>query len=162
MSKELQFLEEVLGKPIMNMEQDQECAAYCGYNFWFDSYQIKYRKAKITPKKTGCFVALWKRNTKGKTVPFQASDNFDFYLIEVEENENKGIFVFPKEYLIKHKIISADTEGKRGFRLYPSWNIVENKQALKTQLWQLTYFINLNNTQNNIQNQIANIFDLHP
>src|SRR5690554_7464768 len=90
MSKELQFLEEVLGKPIMNMEQDQECAAYCGYNFWFDSYQIKYRKAKVTPKKTGCFVALWRRNTKGKTVPFQASDNFDFYLIEVEENENKG------------------------------------------------------------------------
>ena len=34
-------------------------------------------------------------------------------------------------------------EGKRGFRVYPDWDKVENKQAEKTQKWQLEFFLEL-------------------
>ena len=51
-----------------------------------------------------------------------------------------GQFVFPKEVLLKHNIISSkQKEGKRGFRVYPPWDTPTSKQAQKTQNWQLQY-----------------------
>jgi hypothetical protein len=39
-------------------------------------------------------------------------------------------------------ILSDDNkEGKRGFRVYPPWDIAINKQAKQTQEWQLKYFL---------------------
>ena len=56
-----------------------------------------------------------------------------------------GQFVFPKSVLIAKGIISTTTkEGKRGFRVYPSWDVAKSKQAIKTQQWQLDYFWILN------------------
>ena len=58
-----------------------------------------------------------------------------------------GQFVFPESVLIKKGIIStAKKEGKRGFRVYPVWDIAKNKQAIQTQTWQLNYFYEINNT----------------
>ena len=37
-------------------------------------------------------------------------------------------------------------EGKRGFRVYPIWDITISKQAISTQKWQLEYFYELNDT----------------
>lgn len=52
-----------------------------------------------------------------------------------------GQFVIPKSALIKHGIISVKGKGgKRALRVYPSWNVTESKQALKTQAWQLDFF----------------------
>ncbi len=133
---------------IANLTNDQECDEYFGFDFQINQLKIKFRKAKITPKKVGHFVTLWKRNSEKQTVPFNVNDNFDFYVI-VTELENKfGFFFFPKHILSVWKILTnKQIEGKRGFRVYSDWNIVENKQAKKTQSWQKKYFIDLTNNE---------------
>ncbi len=62
----------------------------------------------MTPKKIGQFVTFWKRDLDGKTVPFDVNDDFDFYIIAIEENENSGFFVFPKVILEKENLISSE------------------------------------------------------
>lgn len=100
-----------------------------------------FRIAKITPKKIGQFVTVWKRNAQGVTEPYSAKDSIDFLFVCVEKDNNFGIFIFPKSALLKHNIFSQNNvDGKRGFRLYPSWDKPTNKQALKTQQWQLIFF----------------------
>ena len=146
MINELQKIETLLFNQIplkiSNIMEDKEAKEYYGYDFQTGKLNIKFRKAKITPKKVGQFVTLWKRNTQNTTEPFQESDVFDFYIIAVEENEKYGFFLFPKNELIKRNILTtASKTGKRGFRVYPSWIKPTNKQAEKTQLWQTIYFL---------------------
>lgn len=128
---------------ISNIHQEQESKEYFGYNFQLNSFQIKFRKAKITPTKVGQFVTLWKRNPISKeTEPFTSEDPSDFYLILTETSENFGFFLFNKDILIKNQILSTDfKDGKRGFRVYANWDIPQNKQAVKTQNWQTQFFI---------------------
>lgn len=129
---------------ISKLHQDQESKEYFGCNFQLNSFQIKFRKAKITPTKIGQFVTLWNRNPISKeTEPFTSEDTSDFYLILTEASENFGFFLFNKDILIKNQILSTDLkDGKRGFRVYPNWDIPQNKQATKTQNWQTQFFIN--------------------
>lgn len=63
-------------------------------------------------------------------------------LILCSNNNKKGYFLFPKDALIKYKILSTNNhkEGKRGFRLYPTWDSPISAQALRTQKWQGDYF----------------------
>ena len=97
---------------------------------------------KITPKKVGQFVTFWKRNGNEPIEPLNEADKIDFYVVNVRAEIKFGQFVFPKSILIKKGIVSTDKkEGKRGFRVYPLWNITGNKQATKTQKWQLNYFL---------------------
>lgn len=144
-----------------NITQDQECEEYSGFNFQINQINLKFRKAKITPKKVGQFVTLWRRNSEKQTEPFNETDNFDFYIIVVEQEKRFGFFIFPKNVLIERQILTSNQkEGKRGFRVYPNWTKTENKQAEKTQVWQTNYFINLtNNEQKNIEklNAIINV-----
>src|SRR5690606_26490451 len=142
-----------LGRKLTNITQDQECEEYSGFNFQINQLNLKFRKAKITPKKVGQFVTLWRRNSEKQTEPFNETDNFDFYIIVVEQEERFGFFIFPKNVLIERQILTSNQkEGKRGFRVYPNWTKTENKQAEKTQNWQINYFINLtNNEQKNIE-----------
>ncbi|MNK00604.1 MepB protein [compost metagenome] len=138
---QLNELFEKLKTPITNIESDLECEAYFGCNFLAGTTKIKFRKAKITPKKIGQFVTLWRRNTKGITEPFNAKDEFDFYLIYTEKNEQHGFFLFPSRILADQQILASDKkDGKRGFRIYPLWDIPENKQAEKTKAWQSEFF----------------------
>jgi hypothetical protein len=103
--------------------------------------KIISREAKITPKKIGQFVSVWKRNEKGVTEPHELTDDFEFYVIKCKSENRNGQFIFPKEELAKRGIVSTpQKEGKRGFRVYPPWDKAENKQAIKTQAWQLNYF----------------------
>ena len=143
----------ILGRKLTNITQDQECEEYSGFNFQINQLNLKFRKAKITPKKVGQFVTLWRRNSEKQTEPFNETDNFDFYIIVVEQEERFGFFIFPKNVLIERQILTSNQkEGKRGFRVYPNWTKTENKQAEKTQNWQINYFINLtNNEQKNIE-----------
>lgn len=130
---------------ISNIIEDEEAKEYFGYNFQTEKLNFKFRKAKITPKKVGQFVTLWKRNSQKETEPFNEYDNFDFYIIVTEENENYGLFLFPKNELIKRQILTTNSkEGKRGFRVYPIWTKTENRQAEKAQIWQTNFFINFN------------------
>lgn len=127
---------------LLHYKADLESTDYLGCTFTFNNQQYVYRKAKVTPKKVGCFVALWQRNSKGITEPFQSTAPFDFYIIEIENQDNTGYFIFPKNALIVNGILSTPTkEGKRGFRLYAPNDIVANKQASKTKAWQTNYFV---------------------
>lgn len=138
-----------LGLIISNLEPDCECEEYFGHSFRLDQFSIKFRKAKITPKKIGQFVTLWKRNPESKqTEPFTSKDLFDFYMIFCECNNKSGFFFFSKEILIQKNILTTlSKDGKLGFRVYPIWDSPENKQAKKTQNWQKDFFIDFLDTK---------------
>ncbi|WP_410878250.1 MepB family protein [Myroides sp. DW712] len=138
------FFQHYTGLDLMSTDIDLECEEYSGYTCQLGPYLTKFRKAKITPKKIGQFVTVWQRNTAGITEPFPLTAPFDFYLIAVRQEEHFGFFLFPKAVLgNKHILTTATREGKRGFRLYPDWDIPTSKQAIQTQQWQSLYFINL-------------------
>lgn len=156
------LLKKLFGKfklEISTIEPDLECEEYFGYNFQLDTAKVKFRKAKITPKKIGQFVTLWRRNEEGIPEPFNVDDKFDFLIIYVEKDEQKGFFLFPKLVLAEKQILlNGAKDGKRAFRIYPKWDIPENKQAEKTKTWQIEFFIDLNNDENEQQEQFVRLF----
>lgn len=124
---------------------DTECDDYLGCSFKLNNINVKFRQAKVTPKKVGLFVTLWKRNTENKTEPFNENDLFDYYIIATKQENDFGFFIFSKEILSDKNILTnTKKEGKRGFRIYPDWTETENNQAAKTKAWQNNYFINCN------------------
>lgn len=138
-----------VGFQISKMNNELEGTEYDACQFELNGMKIISRSSKITPKKIGQFVTFWKRNKEGITEPFSETDQIDFYVINVKTKNNFGQFVFPKSELISKGIISTEKkDGKRGFRVYPKWDNTENKQAKKTQEWQLKYFYEINNFTN--------------
>ncbi len=132
------------GLVITNFTRETESQEYGACQFKLNNKRIIFRIAKITPHKIGQFVTCWKRLDSGPITPYDTSDQFDFFVINVRQNLNLGQFVFPKSVLLKHGIISQNSEsGKRGFRVYPPWDPPNNKQAEKTQKWQLNYFFEI-------------------
>ena len=126
---------------------DKESAQYNGCSFLLTypdnrQLQIIFRTAKITPTKTGQFVTLWKRSTnKSPIQPFDKEDQFDQVIIFVKNVNHMGYFIFDKAILAEKDIISiSGSGGKRAIRVYPPWDIANNKQALNTQKWQTKYF----------------------
>lgn len=145
---ELELIDNSVLKPygleLTNLKPEAESQEYFACNFSLNGQNIKFRKAKITPTKTGQFVTLWKRNENGITMPFDITDNFEFYIVATKQNEKIGLFIFPKAVLYENNILSDKTRaGKRGIRVYPSWDMTTNKQAQKTQLWQSNYFLDI-------------------
>ncbi|WP_158961699.1 MepB family protein [Myroides fluvii] len=129
-----------------NCTKDLECEEYHGHTCTLSPFVIKYRQAKITPKKIGQFVTLWQRNEKGITEPFTTRDPFDFYIIMTEDHNQIGCFIFPQSILGEKGILTTPKQdGKRGFRVYPDWDLPTSKQALQTQKWQSLYFIDCTN-----------------
>lgn len=162
MIKELQLLNDLILKELnlklSEINPDLECEEYSGFNFKINQTNFKFRKSKLTPKKVGQFVTFWKRDSDGKTVPFDINDDFAFYIIAIEESENSGFFMFPKIILEKENLISSEEKtGKRGFRIYADWHFPNNKQAEKTKLWQTKYFINYSDSEYFILNQFRKI-----
>jgi hypothetical protein len=136
-----------LGLTISEIQVDKESKIYNGCTFKLNEKPIIYRTAKITPAKVGQFVTIWKRDEEGITAPFNPNDNFDFIIINCENEDLTGQFIFPKSVLLDKKIISGDnSDGKRGIRVYPPWDIWLNNQASKTQQWQAKYFINFSDS----------------
>lgn len=123
----------------------KESSEYDAYTFQLNNINILFRSAKITPAKTGQFVTLWKRNSKGPIMPFDAADAIEIIVINTKTENRFGQFVFPKSVLIKHSVFAAHgKDGKRAIRVYPSWDKTESTQAIKTQKWQLEYFLEIN------------------
>ena len=130
---------------IYKIENEIEVIEYDACRFELNKMKIISRSSKITPKKVGQFVTFWKRNINKTTEPYSETDLIDFYVINVKTETNFGQFVFPKSELINKGIISTkEKDGKRGFRVYPSWDNPKNKQANKAQEWQLKYFYDIN------------------
>ncbi|MCH9632981.1 MAG: hypothetical protein S4CHLAM6_13300 [Chlamydiae bacterium] len=135
------FFHKTKGWKCSNLRNELESREYGACTFSLDSNRVKFRIAKVTPTKLGFFVTLWKRNAAGITEPHSLEDPIDLYLVSVKDKNNEGVFVFPKEELARRGILSSEgKEGKRGFRVYPSWVKTVNKQAIKTQSWQVNCF----------------------
>lgn len=132
---------------ILDFKTESEGKEYNACQYKLNGLNILCRNAKITPKKVGQFVTCWKRNKSGITEPYSEDDQIDFYVI-IARTENKfGQFVFPKSTLIKKGIMSTEKKnGKRGFRVYPKWDVAKNKQAKRTQKWQLDYFYEIDDS----------------
>lgn len=134
------------GLELANLTLHPESAAYGACRFELAGQKIEYRISKITPTKTGQFVTIWKRNKKGTTEPFDLSDDMDLIAITARKDDQLGQFLFPKSVLAEKGIVSQNGKsGKRGIRVYPSWDIAISKQAEKTQKWQTGYFIAIKN-----------------
>ncbi|XDD51411.1 MepB family protein [Leptospira sp. WS92.C1] len=129
---------------LVNLKMEEESLEYGACNFEIKTLKITFRISKITPTKIGQFVTLWKRNKNGIIQPFDVRDNVDYFIICANDRNRCGYFVFPKNVLYQRGILSGKKEGKRGFRIYPSWDIPTNKQAQRTQEWQLEYFLERN------------------
>lgn len=132
------------GLIIDHFETEVESKEYAAAEFKINDLNIKFRVAKITPTKVGQFVTLWKRIGKGPIQPFDMADPFDLVVISVRNADHFGHFVFPKTVLYEKGIISKDGKGgKRAIRVYPPWDVANNKQAISTQKWQLLYFFKI-------------------
>lgn len=138
----LEKIKAVFGYEVKGVLPEKESQEYEAHKCSLNGFKVVYRSSKITPTKTGQFVTIWKRLDDGPIAPLHEEDAFDFVLIYAEKNEQSGFFLFPKAVLVQKRIVSSQTkEGKRGIRIYPPWDIVESKQAEKTQKWQLLYFL---------------------
>jgi hypothetical protein len=142
---------------------EDESQEYGACTFTLNGLKIKFRISKITPTKSGQFVTIWKRNKEGITQPFDLTDEIDFVIISSQNGNDFGQFIFPISVLLDKGIITGnDKEGKRGIRVYPSWDTVTNKQAEKTQLWQTKYFLTIDNnnkTNLNLAKQLLGTID---
>lgn len=139
-----EFVYDKCGLSITNLLMEVESTEYGACTFQLNGRQVIHRSSKITPTKTGQFVTLWKRNAQGETAPFDISDKFDFAIITARRGTETGQFVFSKAVLLENGILSVKNKGgKRGFRIYPPWDVTTSKQAEKSQRWQLQLFIPL-------------------
>jgi hypothetical protein len=127
-----------------NLKFNKESKEYGACTFEINGKKIEYRISKITPTKIGQFVSIWKRNKNGITEPFDVLDDFDFIVITAKSADKIGQFIFPKSILAENGIITQNEKvGKRGIRVYPSWDNVISKQAEKTKSWQRNFFVEI-------------------
>ncbi len=134
---------------------EEESKDYVAYHFKVNNRSVRFRVAKITPSKAGQFVTIWKRDDRGPMKPFAAEDQVDLSVVFVRYKENVGQFIFPKSILLEKDILSKDGKsGKRAFRVYPPWDKDLNKQASRTQKWQLNYFLNLTDEKCNYEHAL--------
>ena len=142
---------------ISAFQLELESTEYDACRFDLNGLNIIYRTGKITTKKMGQFVTFWKRNENGPIAPFDDTDPINFFVVNVKTESKFGQFVFPKSVLIKKGILSTERkEGKRAFRVYPNWDKAKNKQAERTQKWQLDYFYEINDATD--INKVAELY----
>ncbi len=123
--------------------EGQNCA-YEGFTFRFEEQFFRSRLAKKTAKKKGYFVSFWEKNEGNENQAFDYDGAADKTLIAISDNEQCGLFIFPKKVLAQQKILRSQThKGKMAIRVYPSWETDLNAAASNTQRWQQLYFIDL-------------------
>lgn len=123
---------------------EPESREYMASSFAFNKKHVQYRCAKITPTKVGQFVTLWKRDAPDQEIrPYNTNDKLDVAIICARQGQKLGYFIFPLSTLTQQGIVQKEKAGKRGFRVYPTWDQPTSKQALKTQQWQEKYFVEL-------------------
>lgn len=125
--------------------EEPQNAAYSAGIFQTALKTVRFRVAKQTPKKIGQFVAFWEKDSHNKNQAFSYEEAPDLLVITTFKNvHHYGQFVFPKEVLLKRKILRTDSNpGKMAMRVYPSWDHPTSKQAITTQNWQLPYFVDM-------------------
>jgi hypothetical protein len=123
--------------------REAESAEYAACRFGLDGRAIAFRVAKTTPTKLGQFVTLWKRPTPSSEIaPLDVGDGLAFVVVGVFDSVRRGQFVFPQRALVEQGVMSSGgTCGKRALRVYPPWATARVNAAVKTQRWQLLYFL---------------------
>lgn len=128
-------------KRVEIVSYEDQNKAYGGCVVRVDDVLHRIRIAKITPRKSGQFVAIWQKDQMNKNEPFDVSASPAFLTVFVFSGDMSGAFMFPKEVLKKKGIYRSDGScGKMAFRLYPPWDVPTSKQAVRTQAWQCSYF----------------------
>lgn len=62
--------------------------------------------------------------------------------------------------LIIENLKTDEQNGKMGIRVYPRWDTPVNNQALATQKWQLSYFIDISDNNDFYNEQILKLYFL--
>lgn len=120
-------------------QQSNESHDYVLYHANADNNNIILATAKKTPKKQGFFVTLWKRDDSKTIRPYHNDDKeIDFFMVIIPHS---GYFFFSKKDLLMNHILKSEkAKGKMAFRLYPPYEQLLSKEALKTQKWQTNYY----------------------
>lgn len=135
------------GLTIKSVQEEKQNSKYGAGRFQLSSRTVRFRVANTTPTKIGQFVAFWEKDVNNKNQPYLYEEAPDLFVITTFKNENEfGQFIFPKEILLQEKILrSTSTKGKMAIRVYPIWDSPSSKQTLKTERWQLPYFVDMCN-----------------
>jgi hypothetical protein len=143
--------------------REEESAEYGACRFGLDGQTIVFRLAKTTPTKIGQFVTLWKRPTPAcEIAPLDTGDGVAFVVVSVADATHRGQFVFDREILAAKGVMSIDgVGGKRAIRVYPPWVTPVAKQAIRTQQWQLKYFLALDQSGNADAVEVRRLFGLN-
>lgn len=130
---------------LKSVQEERQNSKYGAGTFQISSRTVRFRVANITPTKVGQFVAFWEKDENNKNQPYSYEEAPDLLVITTFKNDHEfGQFIFPKEIIFKQNILrSSSTKGKMAIRVYPSWDSPTSKQAMKTQKWQLPYFIDM-------------------
>lgn len=129
---------------LSNYTEEPQNSEYESFTFRVGGLSFRNRLAKKTPTKKGYFVVFWEKDKQKENHAFSFKESPDFLIINIIDNYHNGLFLFPKSVLLKHKILSGfQSKGKMGIRVYPIWENNLNKTAIKTQKWQLEYFLDL-------------------
>ncbi|WP_373694088.1 MepB family protein [Bacillus pseudomycoides] len=134
---------------ITNLKEEKQNSEYSGWTFQLNNKTIRFRVSKITPNKIGQFVSFWEKNENMQNQAFFYDSAPDLLVITCIDDNKLGQFIFPKEILLKEKILKTQSQkGKMAMRIYPIWDNPVSNQAKKSQMWQLQYFVNLSDTNN--------------
>lgn len=147
---------------LKSVQEEQQNSKYGAGTFQIASRTVRFRVANTTPTKTGQFVAFWEKDENNKNQAYSYEEAPDLLVITTFKNDHDfGQFVFPKEILLKKNILrSHSTKGKMAIRVYPSWDSPTSKQALKTQEWQLPYFVDMSNSNKSSIEKIIELYSV--
>ncbi|MGG5735720.1 MULTISPECIES: MepB family protein [Bacillus cereus group] len=146
-------LDEMIYKPnnlfVTNQKEEKQNLEYAGGIFQLNNRSIRFRVSKITPNKIGQFVSFWEKDASMKNQAFSYDSAPNLLVITCIADNKLGQFIFPKEILLKEKILKTQNQkGKMAMRVYPIWDKPVSNQAKKSQLWQLQYFVDLSDAEN--------------
>ena len=125
----------------LDVTAEQQGSDYESGQVKIDGELWRIRTARVTPRKPGAFVAVWRRNAHGETEPFSVKDGVAGLVVFVQDGSRFGVFTFSATSLAELGIYRSEhSAGKRGFRLYPAWSTDLNTQAMRTQAAQAPFF----------------------
>lgn len=159
----IQNLNNIVYKPnnlmITNLKEEKQNAEYAGCLFHLNNKTIRFRKSKVTPNKIGQFVSFWEKDENMRNRAFSYEATPDLLVITCIADNKLGQFIFPKEILLKEKILRTQSQtGKMAMRIYPVWDTTVSNQAKKSQTWQLQYFVDLSDSNNLPIDKLLNLY----
>ncbi|GGD96256.1 MepB family protein [Paenibacillus nasutitermitis] len=164
--KALAYVNERVYEPnhlsIQAIQEETQNADYGAGVFLLNSRSVRFRVAKITPAKTGQFVAFWEKGPDNKNQAFSYENAADLWVIHTfaADSHAFGQFVFPKEVLMQHNILkTGSVKGKMAIRVYPAWDTPTSKQAIATQKWQLPYFAAVDHNNSRQIQELLHLYD---